>query len=986
MYSQNFPIYLILILFSLPLEGQSITEKAEQLLKASDQAYVEGDYPKSIAFAEQAVEFLKENEITKDTLYIASILKQGQYNQLVGNYKIAEKLYKEADALIGTVSDRNLAWEAQVANAFGLLYDRTGKAEKALNYYKSALDKIIEFYGQKHLAVAAAYNNLSSAYRKVGRIEEAGQFLEQGLQICVEIKGENDPQTGALLNNLASFYRGQGKLEKSKALYIRAERNVEKNFGKQHSKYGRVMNNSALVYMQLNELDIAEKRFKVALKVRKAALGPTHYRVATVLGNMGGLKMRQKSYAEAEKLYQQAIEINKIALGNKHQRVAAAQLKLLGALWNQKKYEDAMALVYDVLESNAVETIDKTKPIKELLLDHEFVNIFIARTAVSYRASYLQKRYKKEGNLKDLQASFELYESIITFLEKEQLKLASQKDKLRVLRSVPAIAEKAMNIGFELYGKEKEESIAKRLIELAEANKSAVLSAAINANAALKFGELPDSLVAQQQGLKEKRAELKSELIKAQNQSDSSKMNVLKASVVEVGIEQDKLSSLIKGNYPKYNQLMKEHPQLDFEQLQEKLKEKDAVILEYFVYDTSVYLMAVDAEAVAVKKLSFTKGALDKNIADLRKALSDYRFIAAEKDKAYQLYTSSAFYFYDKLINPLSEMIKQHKMLIIIPDGELGHLPYEAFLTQKVEEEKAYAELPYLLEQKRLSYSYSIQLLEENLAQKSSSAQRVFLGIAASYGKAGTEKAMERSGRAAELRSLRDALEDLPAARKEVAQLEESFEGEFLFDEEAIEANFKEKAVEASVIHLAMHGLLNEKYPVLSSLAFTENGDSTEDNFLQAYEISNMQLHADLVVLSACETGYGKFQQGEGVMSLARSFMYAGVPSLVVSLWQVNDASTAIIMQNFYANLAKGQNKAEALQQAKLDYITKASKTNPFAAHPAFWAAFIQLGDSRPVQIAQKGGLNWTYLLWGLGLLVLVGGGIWAWRAKKAIA
>ncbi len=151
-----------------------------------------------------------------------------------------------------------------------------------------------------------------------------------------------------------------------------------------------------------------------------------------------------------------------------------------------------------------------------------------------------------------------------------------------------------------------------------------------------------------------------------------------------------------------------------------------------------------------------------------------------------------------------------------------------------------------------------------------------------------------------------------------------------------------------------MHGLLNENRPMLSSLAFTEDGDSLNDNFLQAHEISKMELNADLVVLSACETGYGRFETGNGIASLARAFMYAGVPSLVVSLWQVNDASTAIIMQNFYKHLASGMTKSAALRQAKLDYIEMVD--NPIAAHSAFWSPFILIGDEAPVELQSKGG------------------------------
>jgi len=226
----------------------------------------------------------------------------------------------------------------------------------------------------------------------------------------------------------------------------------------------------------------------------------------------------------------------------------------------------------------------------------------------------------------------------------------------------------------------------------------------------------------------------------------------------------------------------------------------------------------------------------------------------------------------------------------------------------------------------------------------------------------------------------RDGLKSLDAAQREVRILSEEFQGYFGFDTGASERLFKEKAGNYAVIHLAMHGSLDYKHPILSSLIFTEDGDSLENSLLQAYEISNLKLNADLVVLSACETGFGTCENGNGIASLARSFMYAGASSMVVSLWSVNDYVTAQIMKELYSNLSDGMTKSEALQQAKLSFMQTASG---IGQHPAFWSPFVLIGNDEPIQIIRKS----HPVFWGLvltGFLVFVIGGFLFFKKRKA--
>lgn len=152
----------------------------------------------------------------------------------------------------------------------------------------------------------------------------------------------------------------------------------------------------------------------------------------------------------------------------------------------------------------------------------------------------------------------------------------------------------------------------------------------------------------------------------------------------------------------------------------------------------------------------------------------------------------------------------------------------------------------------------------------------------------------------------------------------------------------------------------------MSSLAFTKDSDSIESNFWQAHEISKIQLNANLVVLSAYEIGYRRFEKGNGIASLARAFMDAGASSIIVSLWLVNDFATSEIMKNLYENLANGMRKDEALRQAKLKHMKLASS---ILAHPAFWSPFIQMRNTEPLSISKKGNSN----VWWIGFA-------WNWR------
>jgi CHAT domain-containing protein len=141
---------------------------------------------------------------------------------------------------------------------------------------------------------------------------------------------------------------------------------------------------------------------------------------------------------------------------------------------------------------------------------------------------------------------------------------------------------------------------------------------------------------------------------------------------------------------------------------------------------------------------------------------------------------------------------------------------------------------------------------------------------------------------------------------------------------------------------------MKDDNPLNSLLAFTnvDNNDTAEDNRLYAYEIYNLKLNAQMTVLSSCSSGFGKMQKGEGMMSLARGFIYAGCPSIVMTLWQVADQSSSELMTSFYKYLKKGKSKQEAMRLSKIDYLENA---DDLTSNPYFWSGFVVVGDSSPI-------------------------------------
>lgn len=961
---------LLFICFSTQNYAQTDDSKLshQELDSLVHTLYNQGELTQAIKFAKIGQAKRLQESSTKDSLYADYTAALGFFYHRLEQYTTAKKYYIEALALRRKLFGSNHSGVAKSINNLANLYRHIGdykEAEKLLLESKAIREKI---WGREHPKYATILNNLAQVYKEMYAYEKALPLILQSLAIRKKAQGKYSKRYAFALNNLAELYRDMGKEDAVEDIYLEVI-DIWKTLGEEKNyNYSTSINNLGSYYRKNKNYDKAFIYLKQASELTAKALGKNNIKYATTLANRATLYADMKNYTLAEKTWLEAGNILLPILGNKHPITARYYNDIATLYLDTENYEKAKMYLYKSIQSNAIEEMDSIS--YEQLPKLNFVRLSTAILSLQHLLIIAKKKYEQSISRADLIAYYQLAQAGLILQDKSRYSLDADKDKLRVLKKTTFLDGIVWAASLL-----QEDTYLKSSFEAIEKNKSALLLELFQSKNALQLTSLPDSIVMQEKKLKKRLSTAKKEVyLSAKN--DSTYQNAIE-NLSNVQFAISKLTKNIQENYPDYYNQKYQNIIVPTAEVQQLLDTK-TVLLEYYISSQYLYVYVITKNSFDLVKIPLNEQQLYKEIKQFHQALSNYSQVLANKNLLHAPYIEIGHKLYESIVAPAIPN-SEYTKLLIIPDKSLGYLPFESFLTSPVKQKISYRNLPYLLNKYTISYNYSATLWKENSnANLAKQNNGLTLGMAASY------PVLDSS--LLELRTMaeyqtRTELVPLPAAEKEVVVLSELLEGAFYSGLEANESQFKQEAANYQIIHLATHGILDKQRPMLSSLALTENNDSLENNFLQAYEIASMELHANLVVLSACETGFGKFEQGEGVMSLARSFMYAGVPSLVVSLWSVNDQSTAIIMQDFYKNLIKNMSKDEALRQAKLDYIQRA---NGVAAHPAFWSPFIQLGNSETITIQTKS--NPIYWIIGVGSILILLLGFYIIQKRKKTA
>ncbi|MEZ4825744.1 MAG: CHAT domain-containing tetratricopeptide repeat protein [Bacteroidia bacterium] len=903
------------------------------------------------------------------------------------------------------------SWLGKTYNIIGFIYGEQGYLNQQIEFYQKSLTVNRALYGEEHYEVAVNYNNLAYTEGVKGNFHEAINFLLKCLKINEKNPKGNVQLLGSNYLNLGMDYAyvgdyGRADYYMAKALEVRT-----RLYGENHPDIANVYHNMGSVAMDLAEYEKSRKYFTKALEIRTRYLGEANPYVAlshTMLGRsllnlrqneealihlergLAGLRavlgdrhfMVANSYFDlalcleemgqmdkALENYTQAIAVVKNTAGADNAILTRLYDSYATALVNAGKKEEALAILQEGLIVVSEGFSDKNFLSNPTLsqMDFDITGIFILgqKANVLLKAGY--------GNTKaGLQAIWETYLLTDSLIQKMRLGFFNEKSRELLSTRFLSVYENAIGVAWKISEQTGDKSFLQQAFGLAEKAKSMLLFQAVRENQAMITAGIPADLLHREQYL---RAEVgyceKVIYEERQKSSDGDSLRLLDAINRHFSLtrERNELIRTFEKDFPEYYRLKFDDHVATVNEVQKRLSSQDAM-LTYFTGENHIYSFLITQTGFAVERTATGP----QWHRDLEKFIGYMKDTEMADQKAYtsenfRIFTRNAYQLYTELISPFEKTLTQATDLIIVPDGLLGYIPFEMLISKPGGEQVDYVSLPYLLREWQVRYAYSATLFCTP-APPPRKRRSLFAGFAPGTGQSGSVNSPEYAMRGAP----RPA--KLYANQPEVSSAAALLKGKSWLSQAATESAFRENAEKYKILHLATHAWVSDENPLYSGLWFVSelSGDSLQmdslalnneekDGFLHAYEIYNMFIPADLTVLSACETGGGTLRRGEGIMSLARAFRYAGSPNVMMTLWKAEDVATRELMERFYRNLREGMEKDAALRKAKLDFLSDTDRQ-----HPHFWAEFVLIGDEVPV----KPGTPWWILALAVGVVVAI--------------
>ncbi len=910
----------------------------------------------------------------KDSLYSNYLNGKGYCFILNGELKLAEKVYLEAVEIRLQRQMKDYAL-SMMYNNLGFIYNQQGNYKKAENYFTKALEIRKEVLTPGDIRLANTYINLGGFMAKIAKIERSGEYLELAKDIYLGKFGPDYIDLGKVYTNMGALSYKSGDYNEARDYFLESVRLLSRSpddyarelvtcydniglceFAEQKYKQaldwyfksmeltkkrdpaglGKTYNKIANVYKKLNKDLLAEQYFQLSIDNTIQYKGYKHPDLASAYMNYGISLMEKPDYDLAIENYTKALGLYLENYGLKHPATSRCFHNISEFYLATGHPDSALKYVQEALIA-VVEDFQAQDISKNPDPEYSLSNLRLL-SSLKLKAELLIAEFNKEESKPDqLKLAFESLKLAVRIAEDLRMEYQSEESKLFLAASVKSTYNEIVETALRLYELVDDKSYMQAAFKYSEKGKSAILLSAIRDMEAKDFSGIPRSFIQMETEINRQLGFYKEKIYeeKRRSEADANKITLYESYVFDLNHRSDSLLGLLERNYPEYFNLKYQTNVASLQQVQDWLK-RDQAMLEFVVTDSVLISFLVSQNDIIVKQLKLTASIWD-DLTTLRRQLTSANFSSGVKD-SYRSFIKASSGVYTCLLKPFEEEIAD-KELLIVPDEALVYIPFEILLTGQAEyEELDYSRLDYLLKKHVISYFSSATIMLNTGMKK-----RTGTGLLA-FAPVYTAASMEKHSFDLSRQAYRDELYPLPFTIDEVKAIQTITNGTVYFNEEASELNFKQTAGNFDILHLAMHTIIDDDNPMYSKLAFSKpDRNSQEDGFLNLTEIYNLKLKARLVVLSSCNSGSGKMKSGEGVMSLARGFMYAGCSNIVMTMWKVDDISGSQIMTRFYSYLKKSYSTEEALRMAKLNYLETASSLR---AHPFFWSPYVSMGNS----------------------------------------
>lgn len=856
-------------------------------------------------------------------------------------------------------------FESVLLSSIGNTYSVVGEFDKAMTYYEDDLKLKKKLLGENNPSVAAVYNNLALTYKNRGNYDKALEYIDKAIKLSIDTQGEN--------NETANYYTTKGNIYSEKGQYdlaldyIRKSLAINKSiFGNYHKSVSDNLNSIGIIENKQGKPEAALFSFKDAYAIQKKVLGDNHPDLAMTCNNIGYILEIQGKYESSLIYFQEAVDIKSFHYGSEHPEIASYYNNIGINYYNRGMYDMSMqsyTKAQTILEkkygtkfpglvriyANKADVYRKLNNYKKSLEYYQksiAANIrdFKPDTADYYtnppirnyydinkllfsmqgKAMVLNAMYMRDSIETDLKNAFLAYMSCDTVISIAGRLSLKKTDKISLNNRTKEIYEDAIITTIQLSKIKNSEKDKNYYLDKAfyfsEKNKAGILSQAISASQAVKFAGIPEDIINKEKEYQEQITMLEKMIAES---SDNTKTEVYKNLLFEYNNKSIELTKEIEQKYPKYYNSKYSGSSISIKNIQSKL-DKNSALRSYFEADEQIIIFSITKNDIKIYSSQKPKD-FDKKIKDfLAYTTSGYK-------SDFPKYAESAHEIF-KILFP-ETLNTDIKNITVIGDKNISLIPFDALLYEPYSgDDVNFKEYPYLIKKYKINYFYSADFFTRAYETKSNNTYSYF-GLAPVF-----NNLVYSNINGFEVTPLPGSLEELSGIEKILN--DKNIEIKSLVSNAANENAIKsENLKKYNFIHIATHGVVNTEYPELSGLIMypTDNND----DILYSGEIYNLELDADLVVLSACRTGIGQISKSEGIIGLPRSLLYAGARNIIVSMWSVSDTSTSELMIDFYKNIIeKNQNFNDALYNAKLKMIDAGGNY----AHPFFWSPFVLIG------------------------------------------